>query len=315
MTSHGQHEHAVHGHAHGHAHGHRPRRAGARELRWALIITAVMTVAEFIGGYFSGSLALISDAGHMLTDTLALGLSLAAVSLASRPATPRRSFGFLRMEVLAALVNGVTLVLLAGYIFWEAWARLKAPPQIHTGIMLVVAWIGLGANAAGVWLLHGAGGHNVNVRGAFLHVLGDLLSSVAVIVAGFVIYATGWTAIDPILSVLIGLVILFGAFRLLNEAVDVLMESVPSGVDITRIRDALLAIATVKDVHDLHVWSLTSGVHALSAHLVVVDQMTAQSDRVLSEAAELLCDRFGVAHTTLQIEAAPCEPHSHGIEV
>jgi cobalt-zinc-cadmium efflux system protein len=281
------------------------RRAGRRGLAAALVLTATLTVVELVGSWLTGSLALLSDAGHMLTDTLALGLSLAALRFSSAPATPRKTFGFHRLEILAALCNAVTLILLALYIFWEAVARLRSPPELRTGLMLAVATVGLVVNAVSARLLHAGSTRSLNERGAFLHVMGDLLSSAAVVAAAILIRLSGWTILDPLLGLGIGVVIVVGALRLLKESVDVLLEAVPAGMDLEDVRAALGTLDTVRDVHDLHVWSLTSGVHALSAHLAIDNQSTAQSDRILEAAATLLRERFGIAHCTLQIEHAP----------
>ena len=281
------------------------RRPTRRPLVIALAITAVVLVVEVVGGLLTGSLALLADAGHMATDVAALALSLFAAWLARRPATPRRSFGFLRAEVLAALANAATLVAISFYIFWEANDRLGDPPAVDSGPMLVVAIVGLAANAVAAWVLATGGGHDhdLNLRGAYLHVLGDLLGSAGAIVAALVMLATGWYLADPILSVGIGGLILWSAWGLLRDAIDVLMEATPTSVDVAAVRRAMTAVDGVASVHDLHVWTVTSDLIALSAHVEVLGSRDWHD--VLPELAGVLRDGFGIAHVTLQ----PEEPH------
>jgi cobalt-zinc-cadmium efflux system protein len=293
----------LHNHQHDHRHA---RHDGARSLGWALALTAGFMAVEFAGGWLSGSLALISDAGHMLTDALALGLSLLAVRFAAAPADERKTYGFYRLEILAALLNGVTLIVLSGYIFYEAWQRLRSPAEIRSGIMIIVALAGLLVNLLGFFILRKSSKESLNVRGAFMHVVGDLLSSVAVVAGGLVIKFTGWYVIDPALSVLISLVILKGAYDLVKESMDILLEAAPVGVESKQVTQALQAIHGVKQVHHLHIWSISSGIHALSAHVRIDDQMTSQSDLLLSEIRELLEHKFGIVHSTIQFECADC---------
>lgn len=290
-----------------HEHNHDHRADSRKGLWWTLILTAGLMLVEFLGGWLSGSLALISDAGHMLTDVLALGLALLAIRFAATPATARKSYGFYRLEILAALFNGVTLLLLSGYIFYEAWQRFSSPAEVNSGIMIAVALAGLLVNLIGLFILRSSSKENLNVRGAFLHVVGDLMSSVAVVAGGIIIRFTGWLMIDPILSVLIGLMILKGAYGLVRESVDILLEATPLGIEAGEIEAALAEVPGVRAVHHLHVWSLTSGIHALSAHLQIEDQMTSQSDRLLEETRELLEHKFGILHTTIQLECAGCK--------
>lgn len=289
---------------HGHDHDHR---AGSRKaLGWALALTAGFMAVEFAGGWLSGSLALISDAGHMLTDALALGLALLAVRFASTPASGRKTYGFYRLEILAALANGVVLVLLAGYIFYEAFQRFRSPAEIRTGLMIVVALIGLMVNLACFLLLRSSSRHSLNVRGAFLHVTGDLLSSAAVVAGGLVIRFTGWLAVDPLLGAVIGLVILKGAYGLVRESVEILLEAAPAGIDAAGVEAALGTIPGVRSVHHLHLWSLSSGIHAMSAHVRIDDQMTSSSDLLLREIRKMMEERFGIAHSTIQLECDGC---------
>lgn len=288
-----------------------PDRVDRRPLSVALAITTVFLVAEIVGGLLTNSLALLADAGHMATDAAALALSLVAVWLARRPATPERSFGFLRAEVLAALVNAATLVAISFYIFWEAFRRIGDPPEVDSGPMLAVAAAGLFANAASAWVLSRGGDHrhNLNTRGAFLHVVGDMLGSAGAIVAALVMLATGWYLADPLLSAGIGLLVLWGAWRLLRESLDVLMEATPPGIDAGEVRAAMVAVDGVADVHDLHVWTVTSGLVALSGHVEVSGRRPWQE--VLRESVGLLRDRFGIAHVTLQPEEPHGSPGAH----
>jgi cobalt-zinc-cadmium efflux system protein len=290
------------GPAHGNALGPSARAEVSARLVWVLALTASFMVAELIGGLLSNSLALLADAGHMLTDVAALGLSVFAIRLARRPPSARRTYGYVRLEILAALVNGATLLVIAGLIIFEAWQRLRAPLTIDAPIMLSVASVGLGVNVAGAVLLHRHAHENLNVRGAYLHVLGDLLGSVGAIAAGVVVLTTGWTPVDPIASMAIALLILFGAWKLVREATDVLLESVPAHVDLAAIVADLAGIEGLDEVHDVHVWTLTSGFVALSAHGVIDDPGV--HTRVLDEVRTRM-RAHGVEHVTFQIELRP----------
>ena len=271
-------------------------------LKWVLGLTATFMVAELVGGLLSNSLALLADAGHMLTDVAALGLSVFAISLARRPPSRKRTYGYVRFEILAALVNGAALLGISGLILWEAWERLRQPSAIDGTIMLTVAGAGLLVNIVGATLLHSHAHDNLNVRGAYLHVIGDLLGSVGALMAGVIILTTGWMPIDPIASVAIALLILFSAWHLVREAADVLLESAPSHVDMQAILDDLGNIGGLEEVHDVHVWTLTSGFIALSAH-GVIDDVT-QHSRILNEVRERMRAR-GIEHVTFQIELRP----------
>ncbi len=278
-------------------------RVDRRPLALALGITALFLIAEVIGGILTNSLALLADAGHMATDVAALALSLFAVWLARRPVTPERSFGFYRAEVLAALINATTLVIVSLYIFWEAWHRLDEPPEVDSVPMLAVAIAGLGANVASAWVLMRGGGHehNLNMRGAFLHVIGDMLGSVGAISAALIMLATGWYLADPILSAGIGLLILWSSWRLLRESVEVLLEATPAHIDATDVRARLREVDGVVGVHDLHIWTVTSGLVSMSAHVEVTGERDWHD--VLDDLAGLLREQFGIAHVTLQPEA------------
>lgn len=287
------------------------------------MLTTLFMVVEAVGGWLSGSLALIADAGHMLTDAGALGLSLATAWIARRPATARKTFGYLRLEILAALVNGAVLLVLAGWVVVEAVRRLRSPAPVEADLFLAIAAVGLVVNLAGLWILHGAHHGSLNVRGAYLHVLGDALGSVGAIGAALVIKFTGWLPADPLISIVLSLMILAGAWRLVRESVDILLEAVPAHVDLAAVRDGMLAVPGVHAVHDLHVWTVTSGMVAMSGHVVVPD--LASHPATLSRLQERLRDQ-GIAHATIQLEVegdcagescfptagTPVDLHHHG---
>lgn len=270
-----------------------------RRLGIALVLTTVYTVAEVAGGILTGSLALLADAGHMMTDNLALGLALLAAWFARRPPDPARTYGWQRVEILAALANGVGLVVVCGFIVWEAITRLRSPSPVAAGAMAAVAAGGLVVNLIGAALLHGRG-HDLNVRAAFLHLVGDTLGSVGALAAAAMIALRGWLWADPAASVFIAALVAVGAIRLTLESVNVLMEGAPSHVDPDEIRVCLLAVPGVGAVHDLHVWSLAGGAPLLTAHLVT--ERFAATDGVLREATRRLVERFGIRHATLQVE-------------
>jgi cobalt-zinc-cadmium efflux system protein len=276
--------------------------AERRALVGALWLTALLFVVEVVGGILANSLALLSDAAHMLTDLLSLGLAGAALRLAARPATRRRTFGYYRLEILSALANGILLALFAGGILVEAWNRFQDPPAVRTDVLLPVATAGLLVNiVAFLWLRRARGG--LVTRAATWHAASDGASSLVVLIAALILTATGWRWIDPAASVLLAGVIVTGAYRLVRESVDVLLESAPGHVNVGDLEDALCGVEGVEAVHDLHVWSLTSGVHALSGHLLVATGALVHADRILEEAGRLLGHEFGIQHTTLQLES------------
>jgi len=299
------------GAAHSHSRPERrpERRANVRSLAIVLALVVSYMAAEVAGGLLTNSLALLADAGHMLSDAAALGLALFALWFAARPAPSHRTYGYYRIEILAALANGATLVAVAAFILLEAYERLWSPPQVKGAPMMLVAAGGLAVNLVSLRLLHAGRGGSLNVRGAWLHVLTDTLGSLQAIAAGALIVAFGWTWADPAASVLIGLLVLYSAWGLVSASVSVLMESAPVNVDVDAVRDALLAVPGVAAVHDLHVWSITSGMPALSVHLVAPPD-AGRRDELLGRAGEMLRDRFGVAHSTIQLESqggrGPC---------
>ena len=265
-------------------------------------LTAVVFVVQFVGGIAANSLALLADAGHNLTDVAGIGLALLAVSFAARPASVARTFGFLRLEILAAVINAVLLFGVAAYVLIEAWRRWSEPPDVSSGLMLGIAVVGLAANAVALYVLRDAQRESLNMRGAYLEVLGDLAGSLAVIVAAVVIWLTGWTAADAVASALIGVLILPRTWRLLREAVDVLMEATPKGVMLDEVREHILHAPGVADVHDLHAWTITSGMNVVSAH-VVLDEGASPPD-VLDELCRCLSGDFDIEHSTFQLETA-----------
>jgi cobalt-zinc-cadmium efflux system protein len=278
--------------------------ASARRGRLVVVftITALVFLLELVGGMVANSLALLADAGHMATDLGGIGLALAAIWFAQRPASRDRTFGYLRLEILAAVVNAVVLFGIAAFVLFEAWQRLSEPPAIESGLMLGIALVGLAANAISLALLHDAQRESLTMRGAYLEVMGDLAGSVAVIVAAVVIAATGWTPADAIASAVIGVLIIPRTWRLLREAVDVLLEATPKGIDLADVRAHILAADGVADVHDLHAWTITSGVDVLSAHVVLAED--ADPPSVLDELCRCLSGDFDIEHSTFQLETA-----------
>lgn len=286
--------------AEGHSHGASAGGENKGRLYVVLALTSTYLVAEVVGGLLTGSLALLADAGHMLTDVFGLTMALVAIKLGERPASDRRTFGYYRTEILAALSNAVILVVVAIYILYEAYRRFQEPPDILGGWMLVVAVIGLAVNLAGMFVLMKGAGESLNIKGAYLEVLGDTLGSLGVIVAAVVIIFTGWYPADPIIGVGIGLFIIPRAYSLLKQAVNVLLEGTPKGLELADVRGALESIPEVIRVHDLHAWTITSGKNAMSGHLVVKDPGMARD--ILTQAQSLLHDRFDLEHSTIQIE-------------
>jgi cobalt-zinc-cadmium efflux system protein len=276
------------------------RGEGRRAIAVVLALTASFTVAEVVGGLLTGSLALLADAGHMLSDNLSLGLALFAAWLAGWPATAERSFGFQRAEILAALFNGVTLVAISIWIFVEAYSRLREPPEILGGWMLAIAALGLLVNVAGAVILSRSGGENLNVQGALRHVIADALGSVGAMVAALIIILTGWRYADPLVSVVIGLLILGSSWTLLRDSTNILLEAAPRGINAEEVGRRMAGAQGVVEVHDLHIWTITSGFPALSAHVLVGQSEDCHARRRDLEA--LLSREYGISHTTLQVD-------------
>jgi cobalt-zinc-cadmium efflux system protein len=278
-----------------------------RELLIATAITASVMVAEFVGGLLTNSLALLSDAAHMLTDVLALLLSVLAFRFSTKPPTKKTTFGFYRLEIFAAQINGGVLVFLSLFIFYEAFKRLIEPEPIRTLLMMIVAGVGLLANIISALVLHKSSKKNLNVKASFLHIVGDLLSSVGVIIGGAIIHFTGWYIIDPILSVMIGLIILRGAYGVVMETANVLLEAVPKHVNLEGLIREIESVEGVESFHDVHLWTITSGIHALSGHVLIRDQMVSESTEVLEKIREHLRKHYNITHTTFQFECESCE--------
>ena len=281
-------------HVHSAAAGHRER------LILVFLLTLSIFLVEVVGGVLSNSLALIADAGHAFTDVFGIGLALAAIWLAARPATSGRSFGFLRLEIFAAVANALLLFAVAAYVLYQAWQRLQDPPEVTTGLMLGVAVMGLLANGLSLFLIRDAHAESLNMRGAYLEVVGDLAGSVAVIVAAIVIGLTGWTQADAVASAVIGLMILPRTWTLLREALDVLLEATPKGIDLEVVRGHILEAPGVAGVHDLHAWTITSGMNVVSAHVVLEED--AETGDILDHLGMCLSDDFDIKHSTFQLE-------------
>jgi cobalt-zinc-cadmium efflux system protein len=291
----------VHNHAHGSP-------AAGRYLGLSVFLTLSFVTGEVIAGYFASSLALLSDAGHNFADGLALGLSWYAVWIARQPADPKRTYGYHRVGILAALANAVSLVVIALVIFWEAASRLWAPEPVQGSLMIGVALAAILLNAViSLWLRADAK-HDLNLRSAYLHMLGDAVAAFGVVAAGVVVLLTGWAAADPAVSFLIGGLILWSSWGVLKESANVLLEAVPKGMDMPALEQGVRAVPGVRGVHDLHVWTVASGIVACSCHVLVAEQTVREGQQVLRAVAGLLRERFGVGHTTIQVEVDGCEP-------
>ena len=288
-----------------HAHRHGRASDGRRRLTLVLVLTAVYMVAEAVGGWWTGSLALLADAGHMLTDVAALALALVALWFSARPATSSKTFGYHRLEILAALVNGVALVVISLLIFYEAYQRWSSPPTVRGNVVMIVASGGLLINLVCAWILHAPHEVDLNIRGAWLHVISDALGSVGAIVAGAIMSLYGWYTADPLFSALIGILIVWSSWRLIREATNVLLEGTPAHINLAAVEEAILRTEGVDDVHDLHVWTITSGREALSAH--VIHAYSTSQPELLKELRTKLHDRFGVDHLTIQMETPDFE--------
>jgi cobalt-zinc-cadmium efflux system protein len=288
----------------GHTHSHTPASKNKKRLAIVLALTTTYLFAEVVGGLLTGSLALLADAGHMLTDVAGLGLALMAIQFAERPATPERTYGFYRVEILAALANSAVLIGISVYILYEAYHRFRNPPEVQSQAMLAVASVGLLINLVGIYLLHAASKESLNMKGAYYEVFSDLLTSIGVIAAALIMLTTGWYYADPLISAGIGLFILLRTWLLLRDAVGVLLEGTPTDVNLATLREAIGSVAGVASVHDLHVWSLTSGVNAMSVHAVLADH--ALHDEVLASVQRKVTSEFKIAHATVQVECQGC---------
>lgn len=300
----------MHLHSHDHGHHHAISREGNKKgLQIALGITSFIMLLEFVGGLLTNSLALLSDSGHMLSDAASLLLSLVAIHFAIRPASARKTYGYYRFEILAALANGVTLLLLSLWIIVEAVQRFFAPPEVASGTMIWIAMIGLLSNLASAWFMMRNGDieENLNVRSAYLHVLGDALGSVGAIIAGIFMYFFGWYIADPIASLIVAIIILKSAWGVVHHSVHVLMEGAPHTLQVSEVEQTLRQMEGVKDVHDLHIWTITSGKDSLSCHLLIGEDVDSQT--ILQKAIHLLEKKFHIKHTTIQIETKDFHHH------
>jgi cobalt-zinc-cadmium efflux system protein len=289
----------MHVHHHSHDHG---RNSNKKGLTIALVITAGIMFLEFFGGLFTNSLALLSDSGHMLSDVSALALSLLAMWFAIRPPSPRKTYGYYRFEILAALFNGVALFVIAGVISWEAYLRIIDPPKVASGSMIFISAIGLAANLLSAWVLmrNSDVKENINVRSAYLHVIGDALGSVGAIIAGILMQIFAWYIADPIISIIVAILILKSAWGVVSHSFHILMEGTPITIDKKKVEEILLSIPEVENVHDLHIWTITSGFDTLSCHLLIKEG--SKSQHILQEAIKKIKDQFHIQHTTIQIE-------------
>ncbi|WP_077619494.1 cation diffusion facilitator family transporter [Bacillus sinesaloumensis] len=305
------HHHHHHGHDHhGHHHHHHfddVREGNKKGLLIALLITTGIMLLEFVGGIITNSLALLSDAGHMLSDSSSLLLSLIAFWFATRPASPKKTYGFYRFEILAALFNAVTLFIIAGFIVFEAFERFVEPPEVASGTMMIIAGVGLLANLVSAWALISKGDvkNNVNLRSAYLHVLGDALGSVGAIIAGLLMLLFEWYIADPIISVVVAILILKSAWGVLTHSIHILMEGTPITIDQIEVKAVLEEIDGVIDVHDLHIWTITSGMDSLTCHILIEDDHDSQE--ILQQAINKIRDIFKIEHTTIQIEKSEIE--------
>ncbi|UAT31583.1 cation diffusion facilitator family transporter [Bacillus badius] len=296
-----------HSHSHGHSHGHHNHSSNKQALKLSFILIATYMIVEVVGGMITNSLALLSDAGHMLSDAAALGLSYFALKFGEKEATLSKTFGYKRFEILAAFINGLTLLVISIYIFVEAYRRIMAPPEVMSMGMLAVSVIGLLVNIAAAYILmKGDKEENLNVRSAFLHVLGDLLGSVGAIAAALMILFFGWNLADPIASVIVAVLIIISGIRVTKASFHILMEGAPENISVSKVKAALLGMPGVEDVHDLHVWAITSDFPALSCHVVIRPET--EGKPLLTSIQKKLHDEFHIEHTTIQIDFAdqPC---------
>ena len=307
---HGGHDHAAHGHAHD------LRGTSRRNLFLALILISTYMVAEVVGGVISGSLALIADAGHMLTDAAAIGMALFAMWISDRAATIERTYGYFRTEILAAFINALALWLIVGWISFEAYHRFTSGEQHVDGWPVLFVGIGgLIINIIAAWILHRSSGHSINVEGAFQHVLADLLGSVGVVISAIVIITTGWTLIDPILSVVIGLLILFSSWKLVTQVLRVLLEGVPEHIDVYKLCSDIEKLPGVTVIHDVHVWTITSGNEVLTAHVLIDPEFEGSDQNLLDQMQGIIKLRYDIEHVTIQLErsAIQCADESHHV--
>ncbi len=290
----------MHNHSHSHISG-QPNQTTKR-LALSLSLTAIFVLIEVAAGIFGNSLALLTDAAHNFTDVIALGLSWYAVKLATQPAHAGKTFGYHRVGILVALVNSTTLILIALGIFYEAWKRFLAPPEVDSAILIGVGALAFVINAVTAWMVKSGSEHDLNLRSAFLHLMGDVMSTLGAVIAGIIIYFTKWNWLDPLVSVLIGIFILWNAWSILRQSIHILLESAPESIDIDSMVSDLLAVEGVRDIHDLHVWSISENVRALSAHIITDDVLVSAGSPIQQDLNEILTHKYNIRHTTLQLE-------------
>jgi cobalt-zinc-cadmium efflux system protein len=295
-------------HSHPHSHFGAGGSRAASRLAFSLGLTAVFVVIEIAAGILGNSLALLTDAFHNLTDVFALGLSWHAARLALRPANSNKTFGYHRAGILAALANSTTLVVISVYIFYEAYQRFLAPPEVNSGILVGVGLVAFAINLITAWLIKPESEHDLNMRSAFVHLMGDVLSTVGAVIAGVVIYFTNWNWLDPLVSVLIGFLILWNTWGILRETVEILLEATPQDVDLDHMVTEMKQLKGVLGVHDLHVWSLTQGLRSMSAHILTEDISISAGKSIQAEINELMARRYRITHATLQLECVGCHP-------
>jgi len=296
--------------SHTHSHLQDVARHTTTRLSWSLALTLAFVIFEVAAGYFANSLALMTDAAHNLTDVIALGLSWFAIRLTTQPANAQKTYGYHRAGILVALLNSTTLILISLGIFYEAYQRFKAPPEVHSSILIVVGLIAVVVNLITALLVHRGSESDLNLRSAFVHLMGDVISTIGAVVAGVIIYFTGANWLDPFVSVLIGILILYNAWGILRDAVDILLESTPRDVDIKKMVGEITQVEGVLGVHDLHVWSLTQNLRTMSAHILTEDIPVSAGAEIQNRINELVYHRYNIAHATLQLECVDCNPDS-----
>ena len=295
-------------HSHTHSHLREAARQTTTRLSWSLAITLAFVIFEAAAGYYANSLALLTDAAHNLTDVIALGLSWFAIRITAQPANPQKTYGYHRVGILVALINSTTLILISLGIFYEAYKRFISPPEVQSGILIVVGLVAVVINLVTALLVHRGSESDLNLRSAFVHLMGDVLSTIGAVIAGILIYFTGANWLDPFVSVLIGLLILYNAWGILRDAVDILLEATPRDVDMKKMVGDITQVEGVLGVHDLHVWSITQNLRTMSAHILTEDIPVSAGAQIQNRINELVYHRYNIAHATLQLECVDCDP-------
>lgn len=298
----------THNHSHTHTHLREAARQTTTRLTWSLLITLAFVIFEAAAGYYANSLALLTDAAHNLTDVIALGLSWFAIRITAQPANPQKTYGYHRAGILVALINSTTLILISLGIFYEAYKRFVSPPEVQSSVLIVVGLVAVVINLVTALLVHRGSESDLNLRSAFVHLMGDVLSTIGAVIAGIVIYFTGANWLDPFVSVLIGLLILYNAWGILRDAVDILLEATPRDVDMKKMVGDITQVEGVLGVHDLHVWSITQNLRTMSAHILTEDIPVSAGAQIQNRINELVYHRYNIAHATLQLECVDCDP-------